>query len=87
MKKEIQYKQGTPATAVWNGKDYEVERVSDRTASAGSVSEEYKPWMTNYQKVECLLKTLTDDERKELFGDYCIHCGCDSPCCQCWNDE
>ncbi len=30
---------------------------------------------------------LTDDERMEIMGDYCRYCGCNSPSCQCSNDE
>ncbi len=37
------------------------------------------------------IKSLSDDQRLELFVDYCKHCGIydgDSPSsCQCWNDE
>lgn len=39
-----------------------------------------------------LLKTLTDEQRMEVFSDFCKHCGCiENPeslrGCQCWNDE
>ena len=33
------------------------------------------------------LKTLTPEQRKEVFAQFCIHCGSDNPTCQCWNDE
>jgi hypothetical protein len=33
------------------------------------------------------LKSLTNEERMELWRDYCTHCGSDDPKCQCWNDE
>ena len=33
------------------------------------------------------VKAMTDNERLELFGGSCKHCGCDDPRCQCWNDE
>jgi len=43
------------------------------------------------------LARLTDEQRRELFGKYCWHCGCKQPwhpdvnedrmACQCWNDE
>lgn len=36
--------------------------------------------------VEALL-ALTVDERAEVFGRFCTHCGSDDPRCQCWNDE
>jgi hypothetical protein len=34
-----------------------------------------------------LLSRLSDGERMELFGDFCLYCGCNDPKCQCWNDE
>lgn len=38
-----------------------------------------------------LLMSLTDDERKDVFGLFCRHCGRiqpdDGKGCQCWNDE
>ena len=40
-----------------------------------------------FNKTKKLLKELTDDERMELFGDYCKYCGDTNPTCQCWNDE
>lgn len=37
------------------------------------------------------LDALSDDQRLELMGRYCAHCGCKQPesgmRCQCWNDE
>ena len=43
------------------------------------------------EKVKALLPELTDEERENLFSDYCKHCGrydADKPRgCQCWNDE
>lgn len=30
---------------------------------------------------------MTDEQRMELFANYCTHCGCPDPRCQCWNDE
>jgi hypothetical protein len=34
-----------------------------------------------------LVDMLTDEERMDLFHNYCVHCGTDNPGCQCWNDE
>lgn len=34
-----------------------------------------------------LFAKLTDDERMEVMGDYCKHCGCNDSGCQCWNDD
>lgn len=33
------------------------------------------------------LLALTDEERLDLFSDYCRNCGKADPSCQCWNDE
>ena len=33
------------------------------------------------------LKYLSDEERLDIFSDYCQSCGCNNPQCQCWNDE
>lgn len=33
------------------------------------------------------LMALTDDQRMEVFGLFCMHCGDNNPRCQCWNDE
>lgn len=39
------------------------------------------------QDVKELVAKLSDDDRMDLFGGYCKHCGTDDPRCQCWNDE
>jgi hypothetical protein len=33
------------------------------------------------------MRDLTPDQRMEVFGEFCKHCGWDDPKCQCWNDE
>lgn len=52
--------------------------------------------MMDLNSLKKALKDLTDDERMEIFSDYCLHCGRhdvnenNSPffrSCQCWNDE
>lgn len=48
--------------------------------------------MTSLKEIIELLKTLTDEQRLEVFSDFCRHCGCiEDPGslqkCQCWNDE
>jgi len=59
-----------------NGVDFEMELITKKTKMDKGLDEAKK-----------LLKELTDDERMELFGNYCKCCGCDDPSCQCWNDE
>lgn len=38
------------------------------------------------QEIITLLDELTEDERLEIFDNYCKSCGGDRPC-YCWNDE
>ncbi len=33
------------------------------------------------------LKKLTDEQRKEVFDQFCCHCGSDDPLCRCWDDS
>ena len=33
------------------------------------------------------LINLTDEQRMEVFSDYCRYCGCDDPTCRCWDDD
>lgn len=33
------------------------------------------------------LNTLTDEQRADLFAEYCVHCGSTDRRCQCANDE
>ena len=57
-----------------------VERYTSKQADA----QEYD---NAFDAVKALLPRLTDEQRMEAFGDYCRHCGCDNPHCQCANDE
>ena len=34
-----------------------------------------------------ILKSMTDEERMEIFSNFCKYCGSDNPKCQCWKDE
>jgi len=34
-----------------------------------------------------LMQLMTDDERMDVMGEFCRHCGDINPRCQCWNDE
>lgn len=34
-----------------------------------------------------LLLLLSDEDRMEVFGEFCVYCGTADPKCQCWNDE
>jgi hypothetical protein len=39
------------------------------------------------EAVYALMRALPDDERLEIMGKFCKHCGGEDPQCQCWNDE
>ncbi len=34
-----------------------------------------------------ILETLTPEERLEIFGNFCVHCGTSCLPCHCWDDE
>ncbi len=45
---------------------------------------------SNQLRVDAIIsqmKEMSDDQRLEIIGSFCRHCGCDNPQCQCWNDE
>ena len=33
------------------------------------------------------LLTMTDEQRRKIFSQFCTYCGDKYPNCQCWNDE
>ena len=37
--------------------------------------------------IKVQLDVLSDEDRLELFSNYCKHCGTKNLGCQCWNDE
>lgn len=39
------------------------------------------------QSLKDALLDLTEEERLDIFGDYCKHCGRDDPGCRCWDDS
>jgi len=41
--------------------------------------------MPNIERVRGAVMQINDEERKEVFANFCVHCGCDDPRCQCWN--
>lgn len=34
-----------------------------------------------------VLRKLSDEERREIFSNFCTSCGSENPSCQCWRDE
>lgn len=42
---------------------------------------------TDVQKAVHLLNGLTADQRVDVFGHYCKHCGDTDPRCRCWDDS
>jgi hypothetical protein len=47
----------------------------------------HKPFNNAKDAVQFLLKHCTEDERLELFGEYCRGCGTDRLPCYCQNDD
>ena len=49
--------------------------------------------LKNYLNVNDLITAkhslinLTDEQRMEVFSDYCRYCGSNDPTCRCWDDE
>ena len=41
----------------------------------------------NIDKIIEALKALSEDERLEVFSQFCHSCGDNNPSCKCWNDE
>ena len=54
----------------------------DRLVAPGSASDNNRR-----DEIIRLLDCMSDDERTDIFAEYCTHCGDKDPRCQCWNDE
>jgi hypothetical protein len=48
---------------------------------------EWQRKTTNAALAVNLLTMLSDEQREEVFGYFCTHCGSLDVRCQCWNDE
>jgi len=48
---------------------------------------EWRPATSAHAAVVNALMALTDEQRMDVFGFFCTHCGGNDPRCQCWNDE
>ena len=33
------------------------------------------------------IRSMSQEDRFDVLGQFCCHCGTDNPNCQCWNDE
>ena len=81
--KEIQIHKELGVFHVSNGEDTVFMRLSKEQMEA----------LKNYLNINDLitakrsLVNLTDEQRMEVFSDYCRYCGCDDPTCRCWDDE
>lgn len=40
-----------------------------------------------FKEIIATLDALTDEERVEVFGEYCVYCGTRDMPCPCWNDD
>lgn len=45
------------------------------------------PWTVRREEAVKLLKEMTDDERLDLFTEFCRHCGAVDPECTCMRDD
>lgn len=79
-------------TAEDDAKDEQL-RVEMARALLDAMSDEHRVQLfETFKKVhtryaESLVRSLTNEQRLELFNLFCLHCGCDDPTCQCSNDE
>lgn len=44
-------------------------------------------YIAKFEDLVAGFAALTDEQRMEVMGDFCSHCGTANPGCQCWNDE
>lgn len=61
----------------------EPQAVIDRWWNVRRESEQ----QTDFQAALDAVRSLTAEQRKELFRHFCKECGGDDPGCYCWNDE
>ena len=45
------------------------------------------PWPMRREEALKMLKEMTDEERLDLFTEFCPHCGSVDPNCVCMKDE
>lgn len=60
--------------------------MTDRTWNSLKGRWEYPPAAALVPAIAAL-KELTEEQRRDVFAEFCKHCGSDDPSCQCWNDE
>ena len=39
------------------------------------------------KQIVATMLEMSEEERMEIMGSFCRHCGSDDPRCVCWNDE
>ena len=61
-----------------------VENTQDIHRTADKIMELFGD---DYIMARKALSNLNDEQRMEVFSDYCTHCGCKDPDCRCWDDE
>lgn len=70
-----------------NGVLADVERGETVLRKALHSDEPINPRLALIAIARNAVAELTDEERLDLFTDYCKACGKADPSCQCWNDE
>lgn len=63
------------------------QQAADRIEADADAIERMQNQVSAPLDVQSALEQLTDDQRMELFADYCRSCGRNDPRCRCWNDE
>lgn len=49
----------------------------------GELSDEN--FLRKKEEIESLLDNITNDQRIDIFYDYCVFCGKKDPNCRCWD--
>lgn len=78
---------GTEAINVPVGQDYKVDMGQDTWSVHGNLVFTGKQSDAFKGITRAFLNQLTPDQRKEVFNNFCVHCGTNNLPCYCWNDE
>jgi len=70
-----------------NYEERKMKKVSIIIKIDTSNAQTNKAFTSVFDAIEYLLGQCTEDERLDLFSDYCKYCGTDKLPCHCNNDE
>ena len=66
---------------------YEERIINGVLHSRTTPNGEWQPSKSNKASAVNALMLLSDEERIEVFGAFCVHCGDKNPRCVCMKDE